>query len=230
MNQIESLLREVASGGDMPDTERISRTLRHGSHNARQDAKKGIRIAAKKVRALVTGAADSDDLDGDVRELIETTATKFANLTTADPDAEMPRTAKQLADAVRERQAESGGDREKRLAKARAERDVRRPLVEILRGAGKGGGVDPRDLDALALRAGMTDEEKQRWRSKVDLAGQRVATIWKSGAQGNAMVAADKAAAELADALAPGAASHRDPHADTRDPRALADAVRGKSA
>ena len=212
MSPIRELLEGVSATGTLPSEADLAAALPStASASGRLGDKRGLLTEARKVKALRGPHAESDDPDAEIAEIIEAAEEKFsAGL------------ADRLADQIRGLDNSSGAI-ERRRQQAQLQRKTVAPLAELLALAGKGDGVDMREVDRLALREGVSAEERNAWRQKVAAAGRRVATIYKSGALQNSRVVAQAAADELGDVLAP--PRHVDPLADVDDPRQLADAI-----
>jgi hypothetical protein len=217
-NPIEELLEEVVRTGEVPTREAITAVITRGGESEREEAIRGIRVAAKKI--LV--AQDDDDRSGleeTIADLVQGTGEKFRRVVRKGADDDR---AEMLGQSSYDRE----GVERRRQANI-AEKNRRAPLVEILRLAGPSQGVDPRDLGGLVLKAELSAEQQQQWRGKVEKAGERVARLHAAGNQGDASDLADELAEDLGEALAP-VPAHRDPAADIDDPRQLSDLIRGK--
>jgi hypothetical protein len=219
---IALLLREVERTGNLPSDEAVAAVIHRGSANARATARKGIRVAAKEIRLRVQ-EEDPLEQDEDITAIIESATERYAEVAATD-DYKSP---DEWADVVRGRGPSTTEDVEQRRAAAQAARKRQEPLREILAGAGRAGGVDGRDLDALALRADLSDEQRQKFRADVVAAGRRVVRKWESGN----LAESRRLAADLAERLAGNlaeAGQRRDPHADVTDPRELADIIQNR--
>lgn len=219
------MLRQVAaSGGTLPTAAEVRGELHSGSKNQRDAAYAGIMIAARRIRSAVLDASEDDNPDVAIAEIIETASEQFADVAGVDAGEDGPPSARRDADAIK---ASTGGvDRDARIAAARESKRLREPLRELLALAGPGKGVDPRDIDAITLRADISAEQRQAFRAAVQKEGDRIARLYAQGQHGESRAVAEQIAVKLSDSLAP-AADHRDPHADVTDPRALAAAIRG---
>jgi hypothetical protein len=186
-----------------------------------QEAKRGINRAAMKIRNLQQ-SDDHSDIEDVIDDLIGGTSEKYGHLVRLDQDREedVPESSQGGPDT-------EGIERRRRAAMN--ERKRREPLVEILKGAGRAGGVDGRDLDSLNLRADITDDQCEKFRSDVVAAGKRVVRLYNGGNLAESRRMAEELAERLSGQLAE-TGPHRDPLADEEDPRALADAIRAKQA
>jgi hypothetical protein len=229
-NAITDVLTEMVRTGEEADDAALNGLWKSGDGRERAAATRGLRRVVKEIAGLERGDLDStSDPDEAIAELIETAQETYGHLTAA-PSEEKPAPARQLADKIRAAAASPDGIDSRRRA-AKVERQRRSELVDLLKGAGKSGGVDGRDLDALHLRADITAEEREQWRRDVVAAGKRVSRLYDSGNQSHSRQLAEELGARLADELAP-TGQNRDPLRDVEDGRALANAIisRGRGA
>jgi hypothetical protein len=214
---IRELLERVRDDGVLPSTEEIVEGLPStASRGEREGDKRRVRIAAKKILALLSEDSAADDPDTEIEETIAATDESVSGHIT-----------RALMDEMTGWHQDSSGDREQRRQANQAAMKQRAPLVELLRMAGPQRGIDPRDLSGLAVKASLSAEQKQEWMAKVERAGERVAKLHAAGNYGDATNLADELAEQLAGSLAP-VPAHRDPHAEITDPRALADVIRNR--
>ena len=211
---IRELLERVRDDGVLPSTEEIVEVLPStASRGEREGDKRRVRVAAKKILALLSEDSAADDPDTEIEETIAATNESVSGHIT-----------RALVDEMTGWHQDSSVDREQRRQANIAERQRRAPLQELLVLSGPQQGIDPRDLDTLQLRESMTAEDRQRWRGEVERAVERIAKLHAAGNQADAWRLAEDQAVRLSDALAP-IGGHRDPLADETDPRALADAI-----
>jgi hypothetical protein len=214
---IRDLLERVRDDGVLPSTEEIVEVLPStSSRGEREGDKRRVRVAAKKIVALLSGDSAADDPDMEIAEIIAATDESVSGHIT-----------RALMDELTARKQDGSVDREQRRQANIAKMKQRQPLVEILRLAGPQRGIDPRDLYGLPLKAGLSAEQQHQWRAKVEKAGERVARLHRAGNLADAQHLADELAEDLGEALAP-VPGHRDPHADVTDPRELADVIRNR--
>jgi hypothetical protein len=215
MNAIAQLLNEVAKTGEVPDPGEISAVMKRGQAAEREAARRGIRIAARKIVQLCAEGQDVDDV-------IATAATTYAPVTARGADG---------VDAGRRDAALIAGrveqNIEKKRAAAREAVRQREPITDVLLSGVRAGGVDPADLDTFRLREDMSDSERREWRVRAAAAGEQVSRVFGSGNQGEAR----ELARELADALAADLAgpSRPDPLRNA-DGREIAAVIKRRSA
>jgi hypothetical protein len=214
MTSIEELLQEVARTGELPDGGEITSVMRRGRAAEREGARRGLRIAAKKI---IAGA--------DPEAVIEEATAKYGNVAGGGPEATESRGRELAAQVVANRDR---GDIELRRAEAREAVRRREPIIDVLLSGVRAGGVDPGDLDAFRLAERLSDDQRRDWRLRATAAGERVSRVFREGDQGGARQLARILADDLAGDLAP--VARRDPLRDEADPRALADAVIRRSA
>lgn len=160
MSPIRELLEGVSATGTLPSEADLAAALPStASASGRLGDKRGLLTEARKVKALRGPHAESDDPDAEIAEIIEAAEEKFsAGL------------ADRLADQIRGLDNSSGAI-ERRRQQAQLQRKTVAPLAELLALAGKGDGVDMREVDRLALREGVSAEERnacgRRWPQRV---------------------------------------------------------------
>ncbi len=229
MNDATRLLRRVAdNGGVLPSAAEVRALLHFGTKNDRDTAYAGIMIAAKRVKAILADSRDSgQNPPGAVDDVIADAAEKFAGVVGLDNGYDGPSSGRNNAAAIKTNTG--AGDRDVRIAAARTAKRTREPLRELLALSGPGKGLNIHELGKIALRADLSADQVAKFRADVQRAADRIQKLYAQGNHAGSRAVAEEVAVRLSDSLA-GPADHVDPHRDVEDPRALADAIRGKSA
>jgi cytochrome c556 len=224
---IRTLLETVIESDSLPTDSELQSEIQYGAYSERTAARKGVLAAARRIRKLSRGELDHDaaSVEAAIAEIIDDTADKYA-LHAADRHGEEATGRDAVPDILRARGSSSDAV-ERRREQVIARRKATEPLQELLNHAGRTGGVRAADLDTLTYRDDLTPEQLAQFRDRARAAGKRVATAYRSGAQGNARVIAQRAAEELSDFLAEPAKA--DPLADVDDPAAIAAAISARS-
>jgi hypothetical protein len=203
-NSIHDLLTEVTHTAEMPSEHAIRESVsKYRSTDERTEIARQVTVAARSIiNALDAGLPDQ--------------ATAHA----ADVAENLAEFTRAGAAPVELPERGWGGRTDDHRPRPRS---ASAPLQELLRGATEGE-IRARDLDALALRSGMSAEDRTKWRADVLAEARKIKRTFATGAQGGARAMADEAADRLgADLVEP---EPVDPADGIDDPAELAAMVR----